>query len=66
MRFSIISSSSICEISQVHVADPEGKEMFLQLLSTLKDDVAERAADAPPGQLGQDLRFLGGGSRGSM
>lgn len=50
----------------MHVADPEGKEMFLQLLSTLKDDVAERAADAPPGQLGQDLRFLGGGSRGSM
>lgn len=41
----------------VHVADPEGKEMFLQLLSTLKDDVAERAADAPPGQLGQEAKI---------
>ena len=39
----------------MHVADPEGKEMFLQLLSTLKDDVAERAAAAPPDQLGEEL-----------
>ena len=39
---------------QVHVADPDGKEMFLQLLSALKDDVAEKASTSSRTSLGQD------------
>ena len=39
--------------SQVHVADPDGKEMFLQLLSALKGDVAEKASTSSTSQ-GQD------------
>ena len=38
----------------VHVADPDGKEMFLQLLSALKDDVALKASTSSRASLGQE------------
>ena len=36
------------------MADPDGKEMFLQLLSALKEDVAEKASTSSRTSQGQD------------
>ena len=41
------------------MADPDGKEMFLQLLSALKDDVALKASTSSRASLGQDRGLHG-------
>lgn len=48
------------------MADPDGKEMFLQLLSALKDDVAEKTSTSSRRSLGQDRGFIAPGMGGNV